>query len=135
MCNVSVYYAWSGDVGADRTDVSTSSVTVSDHNHSPFAICHVLKNCGAFQPGYYIALCFKEGLYRIQILCRRHPFWSYPAGLTIADPPQWRIQNILWGGAFHKYAEHFCGRVLNIGVAYNELNECDRISHGPLCRF
>ena len=28
----------------------------------------------------------KEGLYRIQILCRRHPFWSYPAGLTIADP-------------------------------------------------
>ena len=30
---------------------------------------------------------FKEGLYRIQILCRRHPFWSYLAGLTIADPP------------------------------------------------
>ena len=29
----------------------------------------------------------KEGLYRIQILCRRHPFRSYPAGLTIADPP------------------------------------------------
>ena len=29
----------------------------------------------------------KEGLYRIQILCRRHPFWSYPAGLTIADLP------------------------------------------------
>ena len=25
----------------------------------------------------------------------------------------------------------FCGRVLNIGVAYNELNECDRISHVP----
>ena len=29
----------------------------------------------------------KERLYRIQILCRRHPFWSYPAGLTIAEPP------------------------------------------------
>ena len=29
----------------------------------------------------------KEGLYRIQILCRRHPFWPYPAGLTIANPP------------------------------------------------
>ena len=27
----------------------------------------------------------KEGLYRIQILCRRHPFWSYPAGLTKAE--------------------------------------------------
>ena len=27
----------------------------------------------------------KEGLYRIQILCRRHPFWSYPAGLTTAE--------------------------------------------------
>ena len=23
----------------------------------------------------------KEGLYRIQILCRQYPFWSYPAGL------------------------------------------------------
>ena len=31
--------------------------------------------------------CLKEGLYIIQILCRRHPFWSNPAGLTIADPP------------------------------------------------
>ena len=30
-------------------------------------------------------LRLKEGLYRIQILCRRHPFWSYPAGLTIAE--------------------------------------------------
>ena len=27
----------------------------------------------------------KEGLYRIQILCRHHPFWSYPAGLPIAE--------------------------------------------------
>ena len=27
----------------------------------------------------------KRGLYRFQILCRRHPFWSYPAGLTIAE--------------------------------------------------
>ena len=25
----------------------------------------------------------KDGLYIIQILCRRHPFGSYPAGLTI----------------------------------------------------
>ena len=32
-------------------------------------------------------IAIKEGLYRIQILCRRHPFWSYPAGLTIADLP------------------------------------------------
>ena len=30
---------------------------------------------------------FKDGLHRIQILCRSHPFWSYLAGLTIADPP------------------------------------------------
>ena len=29
----------------------------------------------------------KGALYRIQILCRRYTFWSYPAGLTIADPP------------------------------------------------
>ena len=29
----------------------------------------------------------KEALYIIQILCRRYTFWSYPAGLTIADPP------------------------------------------------
>ena len=30
---------------------------------------------------------FKGALYIIQILCRRYTFWSYPAGLTIADPP------------------------------------------------
>ena len=29
----------------------------------------------------------KGALYRIHILCRRYTFWSYPAGLTIADPP------------------------------------------------
>ena len=29
----------------------------------------------------------KGALYRIQILCRRYTFWSYPAGLTIAEPP------------------------------------------------
>ena len=29
----------------------------------------------------------KGALYRIQILCRRYTFWSYPVGLTIADPP------------------------------------------------
>ena len=30
----------------------------------------------------------KGALYRIQILCRRYTFWSYPAELTIADPPR-----------------------------------------------
>ena len=29
----------------------------------------------------------KDGLYRIQILCRHHPFWTYPTGLTLVDPP------------------------------------------------
>ena len=29
----------------------------------------------------------KRALYRIKILCQRYTFWSYPAGLTIADPP------------------------------------------------
>ena len=29
----------------------------------------------------------KGALYRIQILCQRYTFWSYPAGLTIAAPP------------------------------------------------
>ena len=32
----------------------------------------------------FACLALKEGLYRIQILCRRHPFWSYPAWLTKA---------------------------------------------------
>ena len=32
----------------------------------------------------------KGALYIIQILCRRYTFWSYPAGLTIADPPGWQ---------------------------------------------
>ena len=34
--------------------------------------------------------CFamvKGALYIIQILCRRYTFWSYPTGITIADPP------------------------------------------------
>ena len=30
---------------------------------------------------------FKGALYIIQILCRRYTFWSYPAGLPIADTP------------------------------------------------
>ena len=29
----------------------------------------------------------KGALYRIQILCRRYTFWSYPHRVTIADPP------------------------------------------------
>ena len=29
--------------------------------------------------------CIKERQTRIQIPCRRHPFWSYPAGLTKAE--------------------------------------------------
>ena len=29
----------------------------------------------------------KGALYRIQIICQRYTFWSYPARLTIADPP------------------------------------------------
>ena len=35
----------------------------------------------------YLFRSLKGALYRIQILCRRYTFWSYPAGLTIADPP------------------------------------------------
>ena len=31
------------------------------------------------------SIIIKGALYRIQILCRRYTFWSYPAGLTIAD--------------------------------------------------
>ena len=37
---------------------------------------------------------FKGALYRIQILCRRYTFWSYPAGLTIADPRDNKSRNI-----------------------------------------
>ena len=33
-----------------------------------------------------VLVSFKEWHDRIQILCRRYPFWSYHAGLTIADP-------------------------------------------------
>ena len=32
-------------------------------------------------------MIFKGALYIIQMLCRRYTFWSYPAGLTISDPP------------------------------------------------
>ena len=61
---------------------------------------------------------------------QRHPslFLIFGKLLTLQSPllSQWRSQTILWGGAFHKYAELSNlisrGRVLNIGVAYNELN-------------
>ena len=36
---------------------------------------------------YYTLLLLELKRGCIQILCRRHPFWSYPAGLTIDDPP------------------------------------------------
>ena len=35
----------------------------------------------------FLTWSLKGALYRIQILCRRYTFWSYPAGLTIAEPP------------------------------------------------
>ena len=35
-------------------------------------------------------------LYRIQILCRRYTFWSYPAGLTIDDPPGYEMRMLRW---------------------------------------
>ena len=35
--------------------------------------------------GVMVMVRVKGALYRIQILCRRYTFWSYPAGLTIAD--------------------------------------------------
>ena len=44
----------------------------------------------------------KKGLYRIQILCRRYPFWSYPA-VTIADPPGKQKLNYR-----RVYAHHYC---------------------------
>ena len=34
-----------------------------------------------------LVLTLKGALYIIQIVCRRYTFWSYPAGLTIADSP------------------------------------------------
>ena len=36
---------------------------------------------------WYAYVLLKGAMYIIQILCRRYTFWSYPAGLTIADPP------------------------------------------------
>ena len=51
----------------------------SSLEHSDFVIVHV--SARGLGPS------IKEGLYKIQILCRRYPFWSYPARLTIADPP------------------------------------------------
>ena len=44
----------------------------------------------------------KGALYRIQILCRRYTFWSYPAEITIADTPG--KQKLKYGRV---YSHHF----------------------------
>ena len=61
------------------------------------AICQLrimMERCLEIQKTLYIRFIdytkafdrVKGTLYRIKILCRRYTFWSYPAGLTIADP-------------------------------------------------
>ena len=55
------------------------------HSHTvylPIIIGIILQDSSLFLTRF-----LKGALYRIQILCRRYTFWSYPAGLTIADPP------------------------------------------------
>ena len=37
------------------------------------------------KPLFYQLRSLKGALYRIQILCRRYTFWSYPAGITKAE--------------------------------------------------
>ena len=55
-----------------------------------FADAHAVMRipiCTAHVVSPFTVWAVKGALYRIQILCRRYTFWSYPAGLTIADPP------------------------------------------------
>ena len=51
--------------------------------HTPIVVWKA--GCTMNMYGFFLHL--KGALYRIQIICRRYTFWSYPAGLTIADPP------------------------------------------------
>ena len=56
--------------------------------HKKFASLHIIVDYKCWNVIiYWVHLfqfsplhAFKEGLYRIQILCRRYQFWSYPAG-------------------------------------------------------
>ena len=57
---------------------STDQEAAEDHDNN---LRKLLQRCRE------VNLKFKGALYRIQKLCRRYTFWSYPAGLTIADPP------------------------------------------------
>ena len=47
--------------------------------------CAACRNRSVAQPRALVCGRLKGALYIIQILCRRYIFWSYPAGLTIAD--------------------------------------------------
>ena len=69
---------------------------MSNDNYRPIALASVVSKVAEIviynRISGYLDTCpnqfgFKGALYRIQILCRRYTFWSYPAGLTIADPP------------------------------------------------
>ena len=51
---------------------------------APFAAVPTMSTTSLHDGMFWL---FKGALYRIQIICRRYTFWSYPTGLTIADPP------------------------------------------------
>ena len=57
--------------------------TIDDH----MDVITIIKIYVRHRHFYFIVVFIKEALYKIQILCRRYTFWSYSAGLTIADPP------------------------------------------------
>ena len=71
-----------------RMEVNANIVRIPHVDTSTAAVLHhseaTVGRGGVYSP---LSTLLKGALYRIQVLCRRYTFWSYPAGLTIADPP------------------------------------------------
>ena len=66
----------------------------------------------------------KGALYIIQIICRRYTFWSYPTGLTIADPPG--LQKLKYRRV---YSHHFHTTIAESIHARQNTIQCPFNSH------
>ena len=74
--------------GGGDTDASGADTVSGAVSGGLCDLDRVLGGGDAVVSGVDVSACGVKGaLYIIQILCRRYTIWSYPAGLTIADPP------------------------------------------------
>ena len=95
VCKTNVPYDWGPKHDAAFSNlkkaISSNEVLRYYDSTQPIVIQVAVSQRGLgaalLQASCPIAVVIKGALYRIKILCRRYTFWSYPAEVTIADPP------------------------------------------------